>query len=241
NANGTPDDCESITDCNSNGIPDECELAGNDCNVNGIPDECDTDCNANGTPDDCESIVDCNTNGIPDECDIVSGSSQDANSDGVPDECGLGTAYCSGDGSGTACPCGNTGSAGAGCANSLTSGATMIAAGSTSVGADDQVFTTVGLLPGQAALLFSGFTEITGGAGNPFGDGLRCVGGAVTRMNVQIPDAQGVGSWGSGLASTYGWSGGETRTFQTWYRDSVGSPCGNAFNFSNGVSVTFTP
>ena len=49
-ANGTPDDCEIITDCNGDGIPDECQLVGNDCNLNGIPDECDADCNGERHP-----------------------------------------------------------------------------------------------------------------------------------------------------------------------------------------------
>ena len=241
NTNGTPDDCESFTDCNSNSIPDECELAGNDCNANGVPDECDTDCNASGTPDDCEAFADCNSNGTPDECDIAAGTSQDWNLDGIPDDCGPAIVYCSGDGSGTACPCGNTGSPGSGCANSgSTNGAAAVATGSASVGSDDLVINGAELLPGAPGLLFSGLTQINGGNGNPFGDGLRCVGGHVTRMNVRIPDANGMASWGPGLATSFSWSSGETRTFQIWYRDTNGL-CGSGFNLTNGLEVTLTP
>jgi M6 family metalloprotease-like protein len=255
NSNNTPDACDSFADCNSNSVPDECELPGNDCNTNGIPDECDilfdcnsngvpdeceTDCNNNGNPDDCESFSDCNNNGTPDECDISSGSSQDSDLNGIPDECGPATSYCSGDGSGTPCPCANTGAPGAGCANSSSVGSTLTASGSSSILADDLVFHAAGLLPGQAALLFSGFNQINGGNGLQFGDGLRCVGGQITRLNVRIPDASGDASWGPGMAAVHGWISGETRTFQVWYRDSIGSSCGTGFNLSNGLSVPLT-
>ena len=43
---------------------------------------------------------------------------------------GAGSANCTGDGSGTLCPCGNNGAAGAGCANSTGSGGLLSAAGS---------------------------------------------------------------------------------------------------------------
>jgi hypothetical protein len=32
---------------------------------------------------------------------------------------------------------------------------------------------------------------------------------------------------------------GTTHTYQYWYRDPQGSPCGTAFNLSNGVEVSF--
>jgi len=241
NSNGTPDDCESFADCNSNSIPDECELAGNDCNSNGVPDECDTDCNASGTPDDCEAFADCNSNGTPDECDIAAGTSQDWNLDGIPDDCGPAIVYCSGDGSGTACPCGNTGSPGSGCANTASAdGAAAIATGSSSISADDLLINGAGFIPGAPALLFSGLTQINGGNGNQFGDGLRCVGGHVTRMNVRVPDANGMATWGPGLAANFGWSSGETRTFQIWYRDTNGL-CGSGFGLTNGLQITLTP
>ena len=241
NSNGTPDDCESITDCNTNGVPDECELAGNDCNSNGIPDECDTDCDSNGTPDDCEAFADCNANGIPDSCDIAAGTSQDSDGNGVPDECGPGAAYCFGDGNGTACPCGNTGGSGEGCANSSGAGGVVSASGSDSVAANDLVLHVSQLLPGQAVLAFTGTGGINGGNGNPFGDGLRCVSGQIKRMGVRIPNASGQASWGPGFVGAQGWSAGQTRTFQGWYRDSTGSPCGSAFNLTNGLRVVLTP
>src|SRR5690606_29160765 len=47
--------------------------------------------------------------------------------------------YCSGDGSGTPCPCGNSGAAGEGCANSGGSGAVLGAVGTPSVVAGNLV------------------------------------------------------------------------------------------------------
>ena len=70
-ADGTPDECQDLADCDKNGtpdvlasedcnannVPDRCELAGNDCDGNGIPDECDPDCDSDGTPDACEAAM----------------------------------------------------------------------------------------------------------------------------------------------------------------------------------------
>lgn len=148
-----------------------------------------------------------------------------------------GTSFCD-------CPaplaiCGNPGAPGAGCANSSGSGVVLSAAGSANALVDDLTLSGVGLLPGNAALLFTGPNQINGGAGTPFGDGLRCAGGQLVRIGVRIPNGAGQASWGPGLSSVGGWSSGDTRNFQIWYRDSNGSPCGNAFNVSNGYNVTF--
>lgn len=150
---------------------------------------------------------------------------------------GLLTSYCSG----TGCPCGNDGSAESGCSNSSGAGAVLDGAGSNSVQLDDLLFTASGLLPGQPALLFSGHSQVRGGAGVTFGDGLRCAGGQVSRLAVRVPDVTGTAAWGPGYAAAEGWQSGDSRTFQVWYRDPLGSPCGGQFNLSNGLSVTLTP
>ncbi|MCB9915954.1 MAG: hypothetical protein H6828_12560 [Planctomycetes bacterium] len=150
------------------------------------------------------------------------------------------TGYCFGDGSGTACPCGNAGGAGEGCANSSGAGATLGAIGSTSASVDDQVFQAGGLLPNRPALLFVGDNAVNGGNGTVFGDGLRCAGGNIVRLGVRVPDALGAAHWGPGLAAQGGWSAGQTKRFQVWYRDPIASPCGSAFNLTNGLEVGFT-
>ncbi|MDP6540307.1 MAG: integrin alpha [Planctomycetota bacterium] len=153
----------------------------------------------------------------------------------------LGTAYCFGDGSATACPCGNNGPPGVGCGNSTGGGAGLVAGGSTSVSADNIEFDASGLLPGQPALLFSGMNAVNNGQGVAFGDGLRCAGGTVKRLGVRVPDSAGDASWGPGLAPLGEWGPGDVRRFQCWYRDPNGSPCGSNFNLSHGYEVTFTP
>lgn len=186
--------------------------------------------------------ADCNDNGVPDDIDIANGTSGDLNGDGIPDECGAGTSFCFGDGSGIACPCGNLGGPGEGCANSSGSGGVLVANGTASVTADDLVFNASNLLPNQPALLFAGENAINGGSGTVFGDGHRCAGLNVVRLGVRVPNASGQASWGPGLAAQAGWMAGDTRYFQAWYRDPNppnGSPCGNAFNLSHGLQVDF--
>ncbi len=147
--------------------------------------------------------------------------------------------FCSGDGSGTLCPCGNGAAAGEGCANSSGVGGKLSATGTPSVALDDMVLHAAQLLPGQPGLLFAGNNAVAGGAGAIFGDGLRCAGGALARLGVRLPNALGAASWGPGLGASGGWSAGQVRRFQIWYRDPVGSPCGSGFNLSNGLEVTF--
>ena len=152
-------------------------------------------------------------------------------------EGGLGDIYCLGDGSATPCPCGNTSLSG-GCANSTGVGGTMTAYGSVSVSADDLTFTATGLIPSQPVLLFVGNNAVNSGAGNSFGDGLRCAGGGVRRLGVRFCDSAGSANWGGGLNATGGWSAGDIQRFQGWYRD-AGGPCGSTFNLTQGLELTF--
>lgn len=154
-------------------------------------------------------------------------------SEGVP--------YCAGNGSAGTCPCGNSAGAGEGCANSSGVGASLRAFGSLGVSADDLGFAATGLLPGQPALLFVGNNALNGAMGTPFGDGLRCVGGAVRRLGLRIPDATGAALWEGGLASVGLWSVGDVRRFQVWYGDPSGGPCASQVNLSNAIEIAFVP
>ena len=149
--------------------------------------------------------------------------------------------YCFGDGSGTACPCGNDGDPGQGCANSTGIGGALAASGSAGVGADDLTFTAVGLPPSQAALLFVGDSPANLGFGNVLGDGLMCVGSGFVRLETAVTNGGGVVDFGPGLAATGGWSAGDSRYFQAWYRDPSASPCGTGSNLTSAVVVTFQP
>jgi hypothetical protein len=152
----------------------------------------------------------------------------------------LGTAYCSGDGSGTACPCNNGASSGQGCANSTGQGASVDADGSPSIAADDLGLVASHMPPNVSVVLIQGTTQVQGGAGAVFGDGLRCAGGVVNRFPVQSASASGAAMWGPGLASFGGWTAGMTENFQAWYRNRSG-PCGSGYNLSSARSITFTP
>ena len=185
--------------------------------------------------------TDCNGNGVSDELDLSSGSSADIDNDGVPDECASGASYCSGDGSASTCPCGNPGGTGEGCANGTGSGALLSSLGSNSVSAADFGLIAANLIPNQPGLYFQGNNAVNGGQGNPFGDGLRCAGGGVIRLQVRFADAGGSSQTSIDLVAKGGVAAGDTKRYQTWYRDPNTSPCGAQFNLSNGVELTFTP
>jgi hypothetical protein len=153
---------------------------------------------------------------------------------------GPGSSFCSGDGSGTACPCGNTGGAGEGCANDTGSGSVLSGSGSASVLSDNLVLSANNLTPGPG-LFFQGNNAINSGNGNAFGDGLRCAGGGVRRLEVTFANAGNsfTTSTSVSIVNDGNVSVGDTRRYQYWYRDSGTSPCGTLFNLSNGYEVTW--
>ncbi len=144
----------------------------------------------------------------------------------------IGTNQCFGDGSGTACPCGNPGANG-GCANATGDGSTL-GAESTAGG----TLNAGNAIPGQPGLFFQGDNSIGGGSGISFGDGLRCCGANVVRLGVVVPDGNGDASLGD-AQNLGGASAGDTKCYQYWYRNPNGSPCGAGFNLSNAVSITW--
>ena len=150
-----------------------------------------------------------------------------------------GVAYCFGDGSGTTCPCGNIGAAGAGCANSVGSGATLAASGTSSILADDLVLDATQLPTGTPGLYFSGSSQLNDGAGLVFGDGLRCASNNIIRMEVVTGGNGGSSSTSVSISSSVGAVAGSTNTFQLWYRN-PGGPCNAQFNTTNGYEVTWS-
>ena len=205
--------------------------------------------------DDLDSVdvggdpyFDCNDNGTDDSTDIANGSSEDLNHNGTPDECEDFVEFCNGDGSATASPCGNDNDASlgiAGTANGVSSGgAAMRASGTGSVLSSDFKLDAEGLVPGQPGLFFQGNNMINGSHGNSFGDGLRCAGGSVVRLEVRFASSTGEASTTIDLILKGGVSAGDVRSYQLWYRNptggSSGSPCGTGFNLSNGVRGSFS-
>lgn len=218
-------------DCDGNGIGDVCEIALGlqpDCDANGIPDNCDPDCNHNG---------------VADACDLAHGTSLDINSNGVPDECELsgGIAFCFGDGSGTPCPCGNSGAPGEGCANSAGHGSKMYNSGGVSASLNDTVLVGIQLPPNKSGIFFTGFEQQNGGLGITFGDGLLCL-KSKRRFPGQVSSAGGVVSFAGPVGQSNGQiSAGSTWYFQAWHRDSATGPCGQKTNLSNALEITFAP
>jgi len=175
------------------------------------------------------------------DCAVVSGSSSTLQLTVYRGGCvGILGSFCSGDGSGAACPCGAVGASGAGCPTSLGAGAVLTASGTASLLANDLTFHASDVLPGQSATLFVGDNALNGGAGTPFGDGLRCAGGNLRRLGLRIPDAFGNATWGPGLAAQGAWSAGDLRRFQVGFRDPA-NVCGNSFNLTQGIEVRFGP
>ncbi len=153
----------------------------------------------------------------------------------------VGTPFCFGDGSGTACPCNNNGGTGEGCANSTASGATISGSGTASVSAGNLVLSATGLVPSQPGLYFQGNNAVNGGNGNAFGDGLRCAGGSTIRLQVAFSSAGGTSSTNINIAAKGQCAPGQTRRYQVWYRDPSFSPCLSGFNLSNGFEVVWQP
>lgn len=151
-------------------------------------------------------------------------------------------AYCFGDGSGTACPCTNPGSVGSGCANgTYPSGAKLSASGVPSVSNDTLVLSVTGSSPQQPGIFFLGDNAVNAGAGIVFGDGLRCAGGGVCRIEVASGDFFGDLSSSVSLAASCSLLQGDVKRVQWWYRDPSLSPCGSGFNLSNGLELTWLP
>ena len=158
--------------------------------------------------------------------------------------------FCFGDGSGVACPCGNSGTAGRGCQNSATTGgAILAAAGSNSLANDTLTLTSSGELPSVTSIFLQGDVAITGVS---FGDGVRCAGGVLKRLYVHNATAGAVSAPIAGDLSIHArsaalgdiLSAGSPRYYQTYYRDPVlafcSSPSGNTWNISSGVTVIWT-
>jgi hypothetical protein len=153
-----------------------------------------------------------------------------------------GTMFCPGDGTGIFCPCFNFGNQGHGCENgSFGQGSRLSASGDPSVIGDTVVLNSNFATPGQPGLYFQGDAAVNGGNGVQFGDGLRCAGGNVIRLQIITSDGSGAGSSSVSISGAGGVSAGQTRYYQWWFRDPILTICGSGFNTSNGVQITWNP
>jgi hypothetical protein len=154
------------------------------------------------------------------------------------------TAYCFGDGSGTACPCGNLGAAGNGCGNSIQAGgANLAGSGLASISSDTYLLSGSGM-PNSSVLYYQGTTRVGGGIGSVFGDGLRCAAGTVIRLSTKAntggashyPAVGDLSISVRGLIVSAG-----TRDYQAWYRNAAAFCTVQTFNLSNAVEVVWIP
>jgi hypothetical protein len=149
----------------------------------------------------------------------------------------VGTPFCDCETSG---PCGNNGDPDSGCGNgSFPGGCTLTVSGLPVVGSDTLVLNVAQATPSQPGLFFQGDNAINGGNGVPFGDGLRCAGMNVVRLQVLSADSNGDAQTSVEISTSGGVSPGDTRYYQFWYRDPALSTCGFLFNLSNGYSINW--
>jgi|SRR5689334_1915609 len=158
-------------------------------------------------------------------------------------------AFCFGDRSVAPCPCDNTGLPGGGCENSaLTGGAQLHATGEAALSADTLQLHVRGELPTALSIVLQGTAVVRP---QPFGDGLRCVSGSLTRLytrnafngSLSLPKAgeDSISERSALLGDRL--FGGDMRFYQVYYRDPraafCGAPEGGGFNISNGLAVVW--
>jgi hypothetical protein len=151
------------------------------------------------------------------------------------------TTFCHGDGSATACPCGNASAVGdrAGCLHSLGTGGTLRVHGRASI-ASDTLRLEGAAMPNSSALYFQGINVIAGGSGMTFGDGVSCTAGPFVRLGTKT-NVGGASAYPSGADLPLSVRGAVasigTRHYQVRYRNSASFCTPNTFNYTNGVSV----
>ena len=154
-------------------------------------------------------------------------------------------AYCFGDGIDpnvtTACPCGNFGAPGHGCANSADpNGARLVATGAAN---PDTIVLHAGEMPSVSSCIY---LQGDGSIDAVYGDGVRCARGNLvrlrTRTNVggasEFPDSTDTVSLSQRGGVVNG--SGVTRYYQTYYRNASAAFCPPAtFNITNGWRVVW--
>ena len=126
--------------------------------------------------------------------------------------------------------------------NSTCSPATMRASGSGSLAANDLIL-HASLVPNDNGIFYYGTTQAGGGAGLPFGNGLRCVGSPGNPV-FRLPPVAAVGNElsysidNTVLPPGGAFVAGSAMHFQAWFRDpSVGAN----FDLSDGMTIVFVP
>lgn len=152
------------------------------------------------------------------------------------------TQFCAGDTATAICPCGNdephadTGTL-RGCQNSGVLGSSLHGYGSAQLNAGSPSPWLRAHVPGQTfGVFFRGTSAIPPA---PFGDGVRCVGGSLKRLQV-VQSAPNGSLWYAettvDLRVVDSIQPGDWRYYQYWFRDPAG-PCGSGFNASSALRM----
>jgi hypothetical protein len=153
--------------------------------------------------------------------------------------------FCLGDGTGAPCPCGNTGTAGHGCASTAFPGGAILTAtgfAGASAGTDTLVLTATDI-PGPGLFFQSNGLAVTPIA---FGDGLLCASVGIIRLGVVFPVA-GSASYPGGLTPSPVHiaggpiSAGDLKHYQCWYRSVPGLCSASNYDLTQGLSITWSP
>lgn len=153
-----------------------------------------------------------------------------------------GFAYCFGDGTGHACPCGVPGAPGEGCANSGGSGVRLQAQGLASLSNDTLGLHASGLPTPGIGLVARAPHSLPSPFGVQLGNGLFCIGSLIADRSHVLQSSSGTLQFTHFNGATFGAgrSPGDVDHYQLWYRDAQSS-CNWSpdFNFSNAWWVTW--
>jgi hypothetical protein len=147
---------------------------------------------------------------------------------------------CLGDGSATACPCGNSSSSAdqAGCRNSQGTPGALRATGVASLSNDTLRLWGSGMT-NTTALYYQGASLVNGGAGHVYGDGLNCTGGPIRRIG-STTNVAGDSSVGDSISVRGQVAVPGTRWYQARYRNASNFCTPATFNSTNQVRVDWT-
>lgn len=154
------------------------------------------------------------------------------------------TGFCFGDGALTACPCGNNGEPGGGCANSFYPGGAIVEGFGFPMTSFDTMLLQARDLTGNVAVFFQGTAQE---AATAIDDGLGCVGGTILRLGVEAVDGSGTATYPGpgddsisvkGQISPFGTS---TRYYQVMYRNAANFCTPSTTNRTNGTIITWVP
>jgi len=150
--------------------------------------------------------------------------------------------FCFGDGSGTPCPCGNTGAPGHGCANGANpNGGLLCMTGTGSISASNASLIASEVVPNRWVLFIQANNALGFGNGVPFRDGLLCIGGSYVGLQFIRANTAGVAKTTVDINSVGGGFAGDLKRFQAYYQNPISSVCGTNWNLTNGLELTWVP